>query len=138
RPEELKKLEQVTPGGTRRYEVDVPSPAEKLSLLRKVQGVLDATLFGQAIHLLVREDLNEDAIRRQLGTERVEIRPIEPSLEDVFVTLTRNAAAEAPQTRAPTGSPPRRGGRSAEQPRALAGLRAILTKEFFHLRRQPT
>jgi ABC transporter DrrB family efflux protein len=140
KPEALKTLPEITPAGTKRYEVNVTSPAEALSKLRQIDGMLDATLFGQAIHVLVRGDLDVDAIRRQLGTNQVEVRPIEPSLEDVFVTLTRNAAQASTSDQAETApeNPSQRGARSNEKPRALAGLRAILIKEFVHLRRQPT
>ena len=59
----------------------------------------DATLFGHSIHLLLREtsDADTDAagLRRVLtdsGLGPRDIRPIEPTLEDVFVMLTRKHA----------------------------------------------
>src|SRR6476660_5637452 len=45
RPHELKELPQVTPAGLRRWELDVPQPTESLSRLRKMPGIVDATLF---------------------------------------------------------------------------------------------
>src|SRR4051812_3058147 len=60
RPEELKQLPQVTPPGTRRWELTVPAPAERLSRLRAMDGVLDATLFGETIHLLASERLSPE------------------------------------------------------------------------------
>src|SRR3954467_4182758 len=59
KPEELKELPDVTPAGTRRYEIEVPAATEKLSRLRHTPGVLDATLFGQTIHLLASEKPGE-------------------------------------------------------------------------------
>ncbi|MSR57608.1 MAG: ABC transporter ATP-binding protein/permease [Planctomycetaceae bacterium] len=91
RPEELKQLPDVTPVGTKRWELDVPNPTENLSRLRQIPGVSDATLFGQAIHVLAADSLDEAEICRRLHIPRDEhrLRPIAPSLEDVFVTLTR-------------------------------------------------
>jgi hypothetical protein len=43
------------------------------------------------MHLLVDQDLAEEAIRAELakaGIAHADIRPIAPSLEDVFVALT--------------------------------------------------
>ena len=45
------------------------------------------------MHLLVDEAMTEEAIREELskraGIPHADIRPIAPSLEDVFVALTR-------------------------------------------------
>jgi ABC transporter DrrB family efflux protein len=92
RPDELKELPAVTPAGMRRWELEVSNPAESLSRLRALPGIADATLFGQAIHLLASEKTMEADVTRQLGLppdSPVVMRPIAPSLEDVFVTLTR-------------------------------------------------
>jgi hypothetical protein len=59
--------------------------------MRHLKGVLTATVFGQSMHLLVENSVSEDAIRDRLRAEQIqhaEIRPIAPSLEDVFVALT--------------------------------------------------
>ena len=48
-------------------------------------------VFGQSMHLLVEDALTSDEIRAKLQAVRiqeVEIHPIGPSLEDVFVSLT--------------------------------------------------
>ncbi len=94
-PEELKQLKTVTPEGTRRYELEVPHPAESLGRLRGLDGVQDATLFGQTIHVLVDENLSPEELPSHAGVspEAAHVRSIEPSLEDVFVTLSRAAAA---------------------------------------------
>src|SRR5688572_21142155 len=93
KPDELKALPEVTPSGTKRYAIEVHAPAEQLSKLRKVPGVLDATLFGESIHALVSQELSEAKLREQF-VDQATIRPIEPSLEDVFVTLTKNASEQ--------------------------------------------
>jgi ABC transporter DrrB family efflux protein len=93
KPEELKQLPAVTPAGMRRWELEIPNPTESLTRLRTLSGIADATLFGQTIHLLATEQSTEHEIAGHLalppGTP-LAMRPIAPSLEDVFVTLTRS------------------------------------------------
>src|SRR5690348_14013443 len=55
KPDELKALPQVTPPGTKRYELMVPHAATELQKLRTAPGVIDATLFGETIHVLADE-----------------------------------------------------------------------------------
>ena len=94
KPGELKALPEVTPEGTRRYELRVPSATENLVELRRLEGVRDATLFGETVHVLVDQAVSPQRMLEQIGIadNDVEAREIPPSLEDVFVTLT--AAAE--------------------------------------------
>lgn len=96
KPAELKQLPTVTPPGTRRFELEIAAPTEVLSKLRRLDGVVDATLFGQSIHVLARNDLAEAQMLEALDVspDSARLRSIEPTLEDVFVTLTR--AAEGP------------------------------------------
>lgn len=114
RPDELKKLEQVTPRGTRRVEVTCPAPTAALRTLKSMRGVRDATLFGEAIHLLIEKDLPDASLVAALAaqggeTTHAAVREIAPSLEDVFVTLSRsavmarNGAAAAPAVGATGG-----------------------------------
>jgi ABC transporter DrrB family efflux protein len=141
KPDDLKSLPQVTPPGTKRYEIDVPDAAVHLAALRKREGVVDATLFGQTIHLLAEDRIDPDSLRTTVSPD-AQVREIAPTLEDVFVTLTRDAekrTAAAPavveyesQPTAPSPKGP------VVKPRPMAGFLAILIKEFFHLRRQPT
>ena len=84
-PRELKQLPLVTPPGTKRLEIIGPDIAALLNKLRDRSGVFQATIFGEAIHALVAEDRTA----RDLGLEDVTVRPAGPSLEDVFVTLSR-------------------------------------------------
>src|SRR5262245_47578056 len=57
KPDELKQLRAVTPAGTRRWQLELPAPAEQLARLRRFAGVRDATLFGQDIHVLADDAL---------------------------------------------------------------------------------
>jgi ribosome-dependent ATPase len=94
RPQDLKRLPAVTPAGTRRLELYCPSPADALRRLRATAGVRDATLFGERMHLLVDDQATAEDIVAAIGAapEQVELRPMAPSLEDVFVTLSRTEA----------------------------------------------
>lgn len=96
RPEELKRMDAVTPRGTRRVEVASDDAPRALAQLRRLGGVLDATLFGTHIHALLRDEIADrdlaDALR-DAGLRCEEVREIAPSLEDVFVMLTRRAEA---------------------------------------------
>ena len=97
RPAELKKMPEITPPGHRRLMVMCEDSRRALTRLRERPGVADATLFGQSIHLLAREDVAEEAIKTDLNAEGLgcrEVRAIEPSLEDVFVMLTRRHAEQ--------------------------------------------
>jgi ABC-2 type transport system ATP-binding protein len=86
-PNELKALPGITPPGSRRLEISGPNTSAVLEALRHKPGVHEATIFGQAIHALV------DAGRTpaELGLDGLGVRETEPSLEDVFVTLSRRA-----------------------------------------------
>ena len=98
RPGELKALEEVTPPGYRRLEVECEESRRALQQLRRRDGVADATLFGQSIHLLVDEAVGEALIQAELNEAGLgcrEVRRVEPTLEDVFVMLTRRHAVAA-------------------------------------------
>ncbi len=96
-PDELKDSQDVTPPGTRRYEVSCAHPPEALARARKVPQVRDATLFGMDIHVLLDESLSPDALLAAIapGDTTVSHRPIHPTLEDVFVTLSRRQSLRA-------------------------------------------
>ena len=82
---ELQRLPAASPPGTERIQIDTPMTASVLEPVRHMQGVREATIFGRSIHALIDSD-HLDALKAQLPEARVQV--IEPSLEDVFVTLT--------------------------------------------------
>ncbi len=92
-PIDLKSLPEVSPEGTRRLAVECPSPALGLAALRDQPFSLDATLVESEVHLLVHANTTDEEILqavRAAGLDDVSIRPTTPSLEDVFVSLTRS------------------------------------------------
>jgi ABC-type multidrug transport system ATPase subunit len=91
-PTDLKSLPEVTPAGTVWAELICDRVTHGLQLLRDAPGILDATIFGQSLHLRMREDVERAALEAVLNPAGVQIedfRPVRPSLEDVFVVLTR-------------------------------------------------
>lgn len=88
---ELQKLLDANPPGTVRVEIDVPNPSQTLDHIRTLQGVQEATIFGHAIHALIEKNRLE-ALQLQLPD--ASMKAVEPSLEDVFVTLTYKIMAE--------------------------------------------
>jgi ABC-2 type transport system ATP-binding protein len=84
-PRELKDLPAVSPAGTRRLEVLGGHSAELARRLRGREGVREVTVFGQALHVLV----DADGATADLGLGGAAVRPMEPTLEDVFVALSR-------------------------------------------------
>ncbi len=93
-PAELKRLPEVTPEGTRRFSVAADDPPRALLAAKLLEFVRDATLVEAEVHLLVDGRLDEREVSRRIaesgGFTPREVRAIEPSLEDVFVTLTRS------------------------------------------------
>lgn len=169
KPEELKQLPSVTPPGTARWEIDTLNPATRLTTFREMPGVKDATLFGQTIHVLADQSLSGDDFVKRIPEHQdsVQVRPITPSLEDVFVTLSRaegsnqsDASQPAtietpldeqsikPEPAAVEATIPEEQLKQEEQsaprvhvrekPGILAGFWAILVKEFSHVRREPS
>jgi ABC-2 type transport system ATP-binding protein len=87
-PKELKMLPGITPPGTKRLEIMTSDTANVLGQLRGRPGVLQATIFGQAIFALV----DENRTAAELGLTGIEVHPAEAMLEDVFVALSRSQA----------------------------------------------
>ena len=82
---ELQRLPDANPPGTSRVQIAAPNPSEMLVNVRQMAGVREATIFGHSIHALVETD-QLDTLREKMPEAKLGV--IEPSLEDVFVTLT--------------------------------------------------
>ncbi len=90
-PESLRALPDITPPGTRRFEITAGEVTTALNIARRIEGMRSATIFGRSIHALVDDSLGQEQLAgamRARGARVEEIRPLTPSLEDVFVELT--------------------------------------------------
>lgn len=92
-PDELVALPAVTPPGTRRVEAACArGAAAVMERSRALAYVREVTIFGNALHLLLEAEIADSRVAADLEATAgapVDVRPIAPSLEDVFVRLTR-------------------------------------------------
>jgi len=98
-PDDLKQLPIVNPPNTKRIDVTCDHVTTGLQAVRHLPGVRTATVFGQSMHLLVDQGMSEEFIRAELAKRKIpnaDIRPIAPSLEDVFVALTTHRNGDKP------------------------------------------
>ncbi|MEO7330047.1 MAG: ABC transporter ATP-binding protein, partial [Minicystis sp.] len=106
-PEMLKALPIVNKPGTRRIELESSQPARALAWLGTQEFAVSATIFGQAVHSVVNGRMGDDELMarmREAGFSGLGVRDIAPTLEDVFVTLTEDAARERGEAGAPASS----------------------------------
>jgi ABC-2 type transport system ATP-binding protein len=81
-------------GGAAVLEVRCPRAAAAIGRIEEVDGVSDAALFGDRLHVEVDDAGLADALHRHLeeaGHGPVEVRQVPPSLEDVFIRVIRTA-----------------------------------------------
>jgi len=87
--DELRALPDVTPPATRRYQARGRDVVQMLGDARRITYVRDATIFGQELHVLVAETATREQLAADLRVPVDSVVDIEPTLEDVFVALTR-------------------------------------------------
>src|ERR1700730_3387882 len=96
-PAELKQIPTVQPTSTKRDETSTPEVTRALRVARKILGIRSATIFGESIHALIEDHYDLPDLRAQLLKNDItvnDIRPLTPSLEDVFVELTYKHQAQ--------------------------------------------
>ncbi len=96
-PNELKNSKRVTPDDARRYEVSCRDLPAALARAKSMKAVRDATLFGPMLHVLTDASANPGELVLELtgGDSGAEFRSVAPTLEDVFVILSRAEEARA-------------------------------------------
>jgi ABC-type multidrug transport system ATPase subunit len=87
--DELRALPEVTPAATRRYQARGRDVVQMLGDARHIAYIRDATIFGQELHVLVEETATRARLAADLRIPGDCVQDIEPTLEDVFVALTR-------------------------------------------------
>ena len=89
-------LKAVFPAGSV-VEVSCPRAAQALAVLDQLPGVLEAALFGERLHVALTEPGSGAALEERLGGSGfspVTVRPITPTLEDMFIRTIHTADAE--------------------------------------------
>lgn len=93
-PDELKRLPEVSRPGERRYEVVCAPLVKSFNVVKELETVEEVTIFGNALHITVSAGFDMARFESALNISAIVIsewREIQPSLEDVFVTLTRSS-----------------------------------------------
>lgn len=94
-------LRRLLPGTL--LELRGPAPEAAAPFLARLPQVKEAHVFGDTLHLMVGEAADDpahvEAALRAQGFPEVRLRPVLPSLEDVFVTLLRQRSAQIPTRR---------------------------------------
>jgi len=96
-PDEIKQAREVVGQGNTHLEVLCKPLVQTFNLVKALPYVQDVTIFGQALHVISEAPDAAEQLWRDLSQSAVsvqKVREIEPSLEDVFVTLTKASMVE--------------------------------------------
>ncbi|MBI1731979.1 MAG: ABC transporter ATP-binding protein [Gammaproteobacteria bacterium] len=96
-PLSLRQLPDMTPAGTYRLEITTSEVTVALRRVRALPAVRSATIFGRSIHALIDATCPQQELARAIGDDGIRIedlRPLAPSLEDVFVELSERRQRE--------------------------------------------
>ncbi len=95
-PDALKELPQVNDPQSRRLEIETAASTRALTWLRTQPFCRSATVFGAAVHAEITATMSDHELLDRLSAAGFPstVRAIAPSLEDVFVALTEQAARE--------------------------------------------
>lgn len=94
--DELRNLPVVTDARKKHLEVSCDQIMPSFQYFKSRDYVDDVTIFGRTLHVVVPAEMSVDTIQRELSSTALnvtDIRPIRPSLEDVFVTLSEREEA---------------------------------------------
>jgi ABC-type multidrug transport system ATPase subunit len=91
-PDELKQLREVVKADQKRVEIICKPLVKTFNTVKRLGYVTEATIFGQALHVIMVNEVSVDTLLADVRNDGVDVvsgREIAPSLEDVFVSLTR-------------------------------------------------
>ncbi len=93
--EELQRMPEANPPGTTRLALHLENSSEALALIRRLPYVLESTIFGRSVHVLIDQSATP-RLHADLAASGIHatVEPADVSLEDVFVTLTNRIARE--------------------------------------------
>ena len=78
-------------------DVECPRPMAVLAQVRQLPGVADAALFGAGIHVVTgppeQATRSVEELLRSTGIAEPSVRPVAPSMEDVFVSLVEHGGS---------------------------------------------
>lgn len=89
-------LKQTLPGTL--LQVDCEQPARAKSVLSQISGVIDTSIHGAQLHVILDSQKLEKSLTKALSREGVKIHRIEriqPSLEDVFINMVEENRIES-------------------------------------------
>jgi len=93
----VERLKAGLPGAV--LEITCDLPARAVAQISMMDGVIDAALFGDRIHAVVRDDVEPALLAHHLaeaGQAGASVEPIRPSLEDVFIRVIGASTSGAP------------------------------------------
>jgi len=67
-------------------EIDIPNGIEKIDYIMSVPFVLDCNIHGSLLHVQLKDKVNVEELKELTGAEP---KVITPSLEDIFITLSK-------------------------------------------------
>jgi ABC-type multidrug transport system ATPase subunit len=97
-PDELKSLPEVSPAGMTWAEVICAQPTAAFVALKRASYLREVTIIGQSVRCLLDAREGAERLRETLasaGIAGAEVVLTRPSLEDVFVALTKLFTARA-------------------------------------------
>lgn len=103
RTEELRQLPEVNNPDHKHFEITCSKIMATFQYFKNRPETTDVTIFGRTLHVVVPQRITEKELLDELAEtdlEVLEIRPIRPSLEDVFVTLTEREDMRSNKTAA--------------------------------------
>jgi ABC-2 type transport system ATP-binding protein len=84
------------------FRLMVPERQKAIRILKGIPQVLNPSVFGAGIHFSLREGADLESVRAALERNEVAVQrlePIQPTLEDVYLSLVRQDAGDESQIR---------------------------------------
>ena len=88
-------------------QIECDHPSEAGQIVTEIPGVLDASLHGVRLHVCVENWELRHEIKQvlfQAGIDGYQVEKIQPSLEDVFISMVEASRAETEEGMAKVGT----------------------------------